>query len=380
MKIWCNVVVGAVVFLLAGCGYNTVTLSADLPDYKAAEPYIAEDAWGGKGPGRDGRVRHRVVLVGDAGDVREGAPILEKIGAWANSLGERATVVYLGDNLYPDGLEGKGDVRGKKILDLQLYATTAPRIFVPGNHDWAQGDALGWKNARRQQEHIEAAGAVFSPKNGCPGPEVRVLEKGAGGRAVVLVMVDTQWWLQRRGWQPYYVRDEGWYDECGAVDEDEVVEQLARLLAVHRDDHVLLLGHHPLASSSRHGGYKKQRGKNLLYWLIGRQQDIGNPRYDHMIKRLNKVMAVHPPLLYASGHDHNLQIMRAGASAARYTLVSGGGSAYKITNVTHRPETLFAHGAPGFMVVDFAADGSVWLQVVEPAAAEPVFVMPLVSE
>ena len=367
--------------IAGGCGYNTVALRGDLPDYKESpQPYIAAGAYSGAGPETAPDLRHRVVLVGDAGAIRRVAPILERLGQWSDPLAERATVVYLGDNIYPDGLEGPDHAAGKEILDIQLSASTAQTILIPGNHDWAQGKALGWQYNKRQEDYVEAAGAVYAPEESCPGPVVKVLAEGGAGPAVVLVILDTQWWLQRRGWQPYYVMDEGWYDACGAVDEDVVIEELERVLERHRDDHVLVLGHHPLASSSRHGGYKKQRGKDLLYWLIGRQQDIGNPRYDHMIKRVNAAMKAHPPLVYAAGHDHNLQIMRAGVSAARYTLVSGAGSAYKITNVTHLPATIFAHGAPGFMVVDFAADGQIWLQVVESSLAEPVYAMPLRDE
>ncbi len=371
----------AALLLMGGCGYNRVGLSGDLPNYKESpQPYIAADAYRGSGPDGAAQLRHRVVLVGDAGAIRSAAPIIEKIGQWSDPLAERATVVYLGDNLYPDGLEGPGHTAGKEILDLQLSASSVQRILIPGNHDWAQGHALGWQYNKRQEDYVEAAGALYAPEEGCPGPVVKVLTAGGDGAAVVLVILDTQWWLQRRGWQPYYIADEGWYDTCGAVDEDVVIDELERVLERYRDDHVLVLGHHPLASSSRHGGYEKQRGKDLLYWLIGRQQDIGNPRYNHLIKRLNAAMKTHPPLVYAAGHDHNLQIMRAGVSAARYTLVSGAGSAYKITSVTHMPATVFAHGAPGFMVIDFTEDGRVWLQVIESAVAEPVYAMPLRDE
>lgn len=371
----------AALLVAGGCGYNKVALSADLPDYKGSpQPYIAADAYSGAGPEAATSLRHRVVLVGDAGAIRSGAPIIKKIGQWSDPLAERATVVYLGDNLYPDGLEGSDHAAGREILDLQLSASAAQTIFIPGNHDWAQGRALGWQYNKRQEDYVEAAGAVYAPEESCPGPVVKVLTDSTEGPAVVLVILDTQWWLQRRGWQPYYVVDEGWYDTCGAIDEDAVIDELKRVLERHRDDHVLVLGHHPLASSSRHGGYKKQRGKDLLYWLIGRQQDIGNPRYNHLIKRLNAAMKTHPPLVYAAGHDHNLQVMGAGVSAARYTLVSGAGSAYKITNVTHMPATIFAHGAPGFMTIDFAADGQIWLQVVESSVEEPVYAMPLRNE
>ena len=49
------------------------------------------------------RVAYRVILVGDTGEPMQGDPTLAAIGRWAVPQ-ERAAVVLLGDNLYPDGL------------------------------------------------------------------------------------------------------------------------------------------------------------------------------------------------------------------------------------------------------------------------------------
>ena len=45
-----------------------------------------------------------MLLIGDAGDSRDNAPTLEALGRWGNAHPGRTTVLFLGDNLYPQGL------------------------------------------------------------------------------------------------------------------------------------------------------------------------------------------------------------------------------------------------------------------------------------
>ena len=73
------------------------------------------------------------------------------------------------------------------------------------------------------------------------------------------------------------------------------------------------------------------------------------------------------PLIYAAGHEHSLQVMSG--EAADYLLVSGLGSSSKATAVGHGDDTIFAHGHPGFMTLDFV-DEEIWLSVIEPVAGD----------
>ena len=61
-------------------------------------------------------------------------------------------------------------------------------------------------------------------------------------------------------------------------------------------------------------------------------------------------------------------------------VVSGAGSAERVSTVTNLPESQFAHAAPGFVVVDVGLregrDGVV-LRVIEQGLPEPVFEMEL---
>ncbi|MEY2497017.1 MAG: hypothetical protein QOD12_573 [Verrucomicrobiota bacterium] len=85
-----------------------------------------------------------------------------------------------------------------------------------------------------------------------------------------------------------------------------------------------------------------------------------------MNDKLLSVFRARPPLIYAAGHEHDLQILRAGETTP-YVLVSGAGSKTMLTTATHGTDTIFSHLHPGFMALDFMRNGSVLLRVIEPA-------------
>ena len=163
------------------------------------EPYIRPDL-PAEAIAVGGQVAYRVILVGDTGEPLADDPILAAIGQWAVPP-ERAAVVLLGDNLYPSGLTADDRARGEAILRQQLAATSALRIFVPGNHDWGSA-AQDWTGARvvAQQQFVLAwpEGEVdFLPRDGCAGPAVRELLPPRDGlaRGVAVVAIDWMPWF-----------------------------------------------------------------------------------------------------------------------------------------------------------------------------------------
>jgi hypothetical protein len=104
-----------------------------------------------------------------------------------------------------------------------------------------------------------------------------------------------------------------------------------------------------------------------------------------MVGRLHPALAAEPPLVYASGHDHGLQVIE-GRDMAGTLVVSGAGSAKNVTTVTAIAGTLFAHAHPGFVVLDFYGDADfgdalegdrVMLRVIETGRRRPVYEMEL---
>jgi hypothetical protein len=323
---------------------------------------------------------YRLVLIGDAGEPLRDDATLALLGEWSNAHPKRTGVVFLGDNLYPVGLQytGPARARGEAILLQQLNATHARELFIPGNHDW------GWTPFQRssrgvllnQQVFVEAHGATFAPKHGCPGPvavELLPTNKAVAGGLTVLAL-DLNWWLLPETERPV----------CeGIASTDDFIARLRDELEQRRAENVVVVAHHPIRSGGPHGGFTRGFWTDLgvsLYYRAYSVQDLVEPHYEEMVKVLGNVLAENRPLAMVGGHDHSLQIIDGG-SEARLVVVSGAGS--DITGVTSIEGTLFAHGHRGFVVFDFhrrkkSHDGLLLVNVVETGrGTRPVFSLAL---
>jgi hypothetical protein len=324
-------------------------------------------------PNRERTLAHRVLLVGDAGDPRDNEPTLEALGRWGNARPGRTTVLFLGDNLYPAGLQEDDRERGEAVLRSQLEATVANKIFLPGNHDWGFPN-LSVENVGRQQRYIEdwpSGRADFLPKDGCPGPAVRTLAASRSGldKNVSLVALDLQWWLLEDGQRP----------NCGgAASEEEIVDALREALRSRSEEWVIVAAHHPLVTGGPHGGLSygplAEPLIALAGWYFGTLQNVYEPRYAAAIEQIRPALETTRPLMFAAGHDHSLQLIEGGAEV-QYHVVSGAGATRKVSTVTDVDGTLFAHAHPGFIAIDFLVTPSgdeVLLHVVEAGVNGPV--------
>jgi hypothetical protein len=289
-------------------------------------------------------------------------------------------VVFLGDNVYPEGVVDSNRRQGERVLRQLLRATDAFKLFVPGNHDWgfsARG-AIQVGTLRNQQRFIEANAeerAELLPRDGCPGPVAKTLvPRGrALSRGLTLLIVDFHWWLLEESQRP----------ACdGIPDTEAFLDKLRRALDDHAGETVVVAAHHPLRSGGPHGGSTRgfwlDVGAGLYYRLYGPIQDLWEPSYAQMIRVVSEALAEAPPFAFAAGHDHSLQVLDGGTTA-RLMLVSGAGSASRLTRVNALDETIFAHSHAGFMVLDFfggtTAGEAALLRVVETGKEQPVLTL-----
>lgn len=92
-------------------------------------------------------------------------------------------------------------------------------------------------------------------------------------------------------------------------------------------------------------------------------QDIMSGLNRRMRDSLESAFMVQPPLVYAAGHDHNLQVLKGGPSVA-YLLVSGAGSAAKAACAVRLRESYFhSQHRSDFMRVDIMSERGVLLRV-----------------
>ncbi len=364
----------ALCVVLAGCQAGRLRGE----NYDAGEaPYIR---WDGPaetfavGAADTARIAYRVILTGDTGEPVPEDPTLAAIGRWAVPE-DRAAVVLLGDNLYPSGLEADDRARGEAILRQQLAATSALRIFVPGNHDWGSSPR-DWTGERviAQQEFVltRPEGNVdFQPRDGCPGPAVRELLRPGDGmeRGIAVVAID---------WMPWFstVAD---LSRCPPGDFGKRIDDVFSTLEQH---FVIVASHYPLRSA----GDRADLGRgilidsliNLYHLLRPRSQlNLFHPDYIVQSEKVKNALERHRPLVYAAGHDHSLQLFEADEVASMH-IVSGAGSTGKVSRVTDVAGTIFAHAVPGFVVLDFVSRNGVDIPIVRVMRTEldaPVFQM-----
>lgn len=341
----------AVVPVLGGCTryvYETVTTQP------IAEADIAVDLF----------------LIGDAGAPHlPEEPVLKALNRMIRYDPNRTFVVYLGDNLYPDGLADSTDMErrriGEQVLAAQVDAVRSAgsrAIFVPGNHDWQAGGPEGWETLRRQERFLERyaeENAELLPGRGCPGPEVRDV-----GERLRLILLDTQWWLHTEGLKPLHPESDCPYDSS-----EEVEAAIQAALREAGDRVTVVAAHHPIVSGGHHGGYFDWPAYLFPPYLVARRmgwfapQDVGSREYRLMIDALERAFAPHPPTVYAAGHEHNLQIING--DYARYMLVSGTGIYGHTTPVQVIPQSVYARAVAGFMRISIRSDGWARLAVIE---------------
>lgn len=311
-------------------------------------------------------------LIGDAGepDPREiGAP-LESLTVQLSAAPQRSIVVFLGDNNYTSGILEEGTAEyadARRRLAAQVFAVPpgARGLFLPGNHDWDYTHPWGLYALRNQERIIaqlarglDGAGARdvrMLPGNGCPGPSV--LDAGR----LRLIMLDTQWWLH-----DYIVRDSA--SRCRNTMGD-VTAELRRQVQVpaERRPVVVVAGHHPLMTGGEHGGYCSISGPFRRLGVLS--QDVMSNPNRRMRDSLENAMLAQPPLIFAAGHDHNLQVLR-GTESAKYLLVSGAGSESKVACAVRLRESHFtSQHRTGFMRVDILREKGVLLRVYRYASS-----------
>ncbi|BDD11883.1 hypothetical protein FUAX_43150 (plasmid) [Fulvitalea axinellae] len=321
------------------------------------------------------RAKHTVFLIGDAGAVQSGDANISELERQAKEVGKSATILYLGDNLYPSGLdpdEGKAREKGEEILraEFGFIKGFAGRAFaIPGNHDWKNGGKKGREYVLSQQKFLqEITGRedIFQPLDGCPGPVEIPL-----GEDLLLVIVDTQWWLH-----PWRETEEKAGD-CEVKTEEDYLLALNDVIVRHPNKRIVVAGHHPVITYGEHGGFFPAKTYffpltdvadwmyvplpvvGALYPLYRKSgfsyQDTSNPANRHLRDGMQEIFQAHPDLVYVSGHEHSLQYCyRNGV----HYMVSGSGS--KHTPVRQGKYSEFAKSEVGFSRIDYHEDGGIF--------------------
>lgn len=310
-------------------------------------------------------IKYRTIFIGDAGEIN--SKQLKVISAAAaHILTGKTSVVYLGDNIYPTGMNLNGGVETEttqKVLQSQFIPMRqkgAPVYFIPGNHDWDRSGKDGLQKIKSQWYFLETQQDSLLhmvPGDGCPGPvEINVSD------SLTIIAFDSEWWLF-----PYNKENSDADCECNT--EKEVLDKLEALVFKNRYKVILLASHHPFQSYGSHGGNFSWKdhlfpftalNKDLyipmpvvgsLYPLLrssvfNSPEDLKHPLYANMIKQVDHSFEWFPNLIHVAGHEHGLQFIKN----EQTQIVSGAGA--KNTYTKQGKNSLFADATQGFVSVD----------------------------
>ncbi len=358
--------------LILNCFFHTACIST--------QPYYNAGAKNWKANVNDsGKVVYSVFLIGDAGMPKFGEydTVKNFLRSKLHVAGNKSAILFMGDNIYPAGMPPENHKKraaaensiASQLEILQDYKGEV--VFIPGNHDWNRSRKGGQDYIIRQEKYLEGTPQnhiTFLPDSACPGPVELTLAEN-----LVLVLIDSEWWLHKHD-KPY-----GDKSYCSAKNEEQFANQLKAVLEKNKNKRVILAAHHPVFSNGTHGGYFPFKDhifplasfkKNLFVPLpllgsiyvgyrkyFGHRQDIPNYKYKAYCKTITSTLAPYRNIIYASGHEHNLQYFN---HAANHYIVSGSGS--KNYYVKRGAGAVYAHNARGYAVVNLYENNEVWLE------------------
>ena len=344
----------------------------------ATEPWHSEEKenWEANHPQAGAELDYRMILIGDMGNpVLEGEdPVLSLLQTKLDA-GDKSSVIFLGNNVLDGGMpaeqSSKKELAEEKLTKIlsafQNYRGDV--FFTPGNHDWKPGiDGL-----RAQREFILNApfanNVRYLPGAGCPGPETVEI-----GDSIVLIMLDSEWFLQSD--REKIASD----NNCSNVSTDDVANELKEIADNNTDKHLVLAAHHPFETRGKHGGYftwkehffpltDVHKSIYLPLPVIGSfypvlrnmgisNQDVSSARYDDYDDTVLDVLEEHPSVTIVAGHDHALQYFELDRI---HHVLSGSGS--KTTIARKGGDADFVFSGKGFATLDFYNDGSAWLEM-----------------
>ena len=313
------------------------------------------------------KVSHTFYLIGDAGNANE-----EKAQQTISLLEDRlkkadnnATLLFLGDNIYPKGLPNTTKANERLIAESKLTNQLklsknfkGQTIFIPGNHDWYSGIKGLERQAKFITDYLNDKNS-FLPRKGCGIDNLEI------NKNLVLITIDSQWFLEDWDNSPTI------NDDCTIKSRDAFFNELEEILNKNQEKTILLALHHPLMSNGIHGGQfslEKQLfplEQKIPLPVLGSilnfvrktsgisPQDIQNKQYTIFIKRLKTLLQSQENVIVVSGHDHNLQYIEKDNLRQ---IISGAGSKSEAAKAVNPND--FSYGGNGYAQLSVYENGA----------------------
>lgn len=310
---------------------------------------------------------HQFFLIGDAGNADEPKSI-ETLALLKNRI-EKAdsasTLLFLGDNIYPNGMPAEKDSDERKQAEIKLQNQIdllqnykGNMIFIPGNHDWYHG----LKGLQEQEKFVKdkiGKKKSFLPRKSCGIDHNDINEK------LAMIVIDSQWFLE--DWDRYAQINE----ECDIKTREDFLEEFESYLNKYQNQTTIVAIHHPVMSNGTHGGQFSLRKQlfplesdiplpvfgsiiNFIRKTSGiSPQDIQNNVYRTLTDRIITLLEDRNNVIFVSGHEHNLQYIQKDNIKQ---IISGSGSKTEAARAIY--ENDFSYGGNGYAVLSVYEKGN----------------------
>lgn len=335
----------------------------------------------------DDEIANRLILIGDTGNSIKGNTTDGLKGLESYILNEDRNaeqIIILGDNIYPNGMplkdhstRSEAEARARAQLNV-FQKFDGDVIFLPGNHDWRNGIPGLIEQKEYMEDYTDNDSSFhWEPEIGC----------GMSGEdlsdALYLLTIDSEWFLQKWDKNPQINRN------CPRIKtRQQFIDEFATELKKNQNKTVLVAMHHPLHSNGIHGG-KYELTKHLFpapekipLPILGSlanairanggisRQDIQNELYRSLVNQLEKYAEQYENVIFAAGHEHNLQYIEAESTKQ---IISGSGSKISFAQLGRYSE--FAYPGQGFAELTVLKNGASYVRFykAENDTATPVF-------
>ena len=300
---------------------------------------------------------HRVILLGNTADLSPESQFYQKLPKLLADEPGPATIVVNGDVITGTENPGQDSVKVQLLVSLVKELPHIQMVIIPGDRDWADSRPEGWKRVRQLEKMVESLAEPqirWAIKKGCPGPKAIELDQN-----LLLIAIQTQWWNHP------FNKPRPADADCKITTGGDFLDELEDIIDENSGRNILIAGHYPLLSYGEYGG-KWPVSKYLLPLPvigsfypnyrrhIGTPKDISNFRFDAFRKKLARILLERESLIYCSGHEHNMQIVKY---QKNYLVNSGSPSQPKYA--AKGRFTLYSESVPGVVVLDYYHSGQV---------------------
>ncbi|MGC3945275.1 MAG: hypothetical protein QM762_12315 [Chryseolinea sp.] len=301
----------------------------------------------------------KVILTGNTADLKNAEHLFDVMEKYcANELSPVLWVLN-GDVFPSESSDAEVTQWQSKAFALLDRFPTLQIVINQGDRDWGDSGKSGWKKIQALEKLLQRNKherfRLFI-EHGCPGPWTFSFSP-----LLEVVVINSQWWNHP------FDKPTPFTNTCQIADTGIFIEELENILDEARDKNIMVLSHFPLESLGNYGG-RFPASSHLLppiaggaivgfHQNVGTRKDIGNIKFEPFRHKLDGVMHNYSSLVFASAHELNHSIMKAGDN-----FYVNSGAMDDGRYVASNKRALFTSSQPGLIEITYKETGDVSYQ------------------